>query len=203
MIHAYNDSYLELTQDKLGTMFELAKYAKDLEVDSFANLFISSPISKAFEEGNPIYISGKSANELLGLILNESPIDIQQSMNASPEYWIGWVLAYIQWYTRYSFKEITDNYPCSKLLLDYKLFHEMDITQILNKVVKSISTTSALKRIRTNQNLTQLELSKISGVPIRTIKAYEQNTLDITNAQINTIYALSKALHCSIEDLIK
>ena len=79
----------------------------------------------------------------------------------------------------------------------------MDITQILNKVVKSISTTSSLKRIRTNQNLTQLELSKISGVPIRTIKAYEQNALDITNAQINTIYALSKALHCSIEDLIK
>ncbi len=203
MIHAYNDSYLELTQDKLGTMFELAKYAKDLDVDSFADLFVSSIVCKAFEERNPIFVAGKSANELLGLILNEDPIDVEQNMNASPEYWVGWVLAYTQWYTRYSFKEITNHYPCSKLLLDYKIFHEMDITQIVDKIAKSISTISSLKKIRIDRNLTQLELSTLSGVPIRTIKAYEQNTLDITNAQINTIYALSKALHCSIEDLIK
>ena len=194
MIHAYNDFYLELTQDKLGLMFELAKYTKNLDVDIFADKFISSPISKAFENGNPIYISGKSANELFGLVLNELPIDIEQRMDASPEYWVGWVLAYVQWYTRCSFKEITFHYPCSKLLLDYGIYHEMDITQILDKIIKNISPISSLKRIRKNLNLTQLELSKISGVPIRTIKAY---------AQIKTVYALAKALNCTMEDLIR
>ncbi len=53
------------------------------------------------------------------------------------------------------------------------------------------------------KKLSQTELAGISGVSLRAIKAYEQGKLDISKAQGETLYKLSKTLDCSIEDLIK
>ena len=60
-----------------------------------------------------------------------------------------------------------------------------------------------LKILRNKRRLSQVELSKISNVSLRSIKAYEQGKLDISKAQGDTLYKLSKTLDCSIENLIK
>lgn len=184
-------------------MFELAVYQENLTVDDFGEKFINSPLSKAFEEANPIYLAGKSANELLGLVLNKQIEETEQNMIASPEYWIGWVLAYTQWYTCKTFNEIISAYPCSKLLLNYFPYHEMDMTEIVKLIQSQLSTESSLKQVRKKRKLSQSELSKISGVSLRAIKAYEQGKLDIAKAQGETLYKLAKTLDCSMEDLIK
>ncbi|MBQ0080880.1 MAG: helix-turn-helix domain-containing protein [Alistipes sp.] len=43
--------------------------------------------------------------------------------------------------------------------------------------------------------LTQEQLSAKSGVPIRLIRAYEQGTINIYNAEFGTITKLRKALN--------
>ncbi len=192
-----------MAQCKLASMFELAVYQENLTVDDFGEKFINSPLSKAFEEANPIYLAGKSANELLGLVLNKQIEETEQNMIASPEYWIGWVLAYTQWYTCKTFNEIISAYPCSKLLLNYFPYHEMDMTEIVKLIQSQLSTESSLKQVRKKRKLSQSELSKISGVSLRAIKAYEQGKLDIAKAQGETLYKLAKTLDCSMEDLIK
>lgn len=203
MIHAYNEYYLNMSQVKLALMFELAVYQEKMSIDEFAEKLIKSPICKAIENGDPIYIAGKSANELLGLVLNKSIEETEQNMIASPEYWVGYVLAYVQWYTCKSFAEIITSYPCSKLLLNYFPYHEMDIMDTVRLIQKHFSNQSSLKLWRTKRQLTQNELAKISEVSLRTIKAYEQGKLDISKAQGETLYKLSTTLDCSIEDLIK
>ena len=70
-------------------------------------------------------------------------------------------------------------------------------------IQKYLSNKSPLKLWRKKRKLTQAELAGISGVSLRTIKAYEQTKLDISKAQGETLYKLAKALDCSIEDLIK
>lgn len=62
---------------------------------------------------------------------------------------------------------------------------------------------SNLKEIRKKNQLTQSELSKISGVSKRMIEHYEQGVKDINKAQAKTLYNLSQSLGCTIEDLIK
>lgn len=203
MIHAYNEYYLDMTQTKLASMFELAVYQEKMSIDEFCEKLINSPICNAIENGNPIYIAGKSANELLGLILNKQIEETEQNMYASPEYWVGFVLAFTQWYTCKSFAEITKAYPCSKLILDYFPYHEMDIMDTVLLIQKYLSNKSSLKLWRKKRKLTQAELAGISGVSLRTIKAYEQTKLDISKAQGETLYKLAKVLDCSIEDLIK
>ena len=203
MIHAYDEYYLDMAQRKLALMFELAVYQEKLTVDEFGERFIQSSVSKAFEEGDPVYLAGKSANELLGLVLNKQMKETEQNMLASPEYWVGWVLAYTQWYTAKSFAEIIKAYPCSKLLLNYFPYHEMDETETVKLIQKQLQAESSLKLWRRKRKLSQTELAGISGVSLRAIKAYEQGKLDISKAQGETLYKLAKTLDCSIENLIK
>lgn len=203
MIHAYDEYYLDMSQRKLASMFELAVYQEKLTVDEFGERFIQSSISKAFEEGDPVYLAGKSANELLGLVLGKQIEETEQNMLASPEYWVGWVLAYTQWYTCKTFAEIIKVYPCSKLLLNYFPYHEMNETETVALIQKQLSTESPLKLWRKKRKLSQTELAGISGVSLRAIKAYEQGKLDISKAQADTLYKLARTLDCTIEDLIK
>lgn len=202
MIHAYNKFYLTIAQQKLGSIFELAVYQEKLSIEEITKKFLDSNICRAFEKGNPIYLLGKSANELLGLILNKKIGSYEQNMFASPEYWVGWILVYVQWKLNKSFANINSSYSTTKLLLDYFPYHEMDETATLELIKKHLSQDIPLKQWRKKRMLSQSELAEISGVPLRLIKAYEQQKLDITKAQISTVYKLSCVLDCEMKDLL-
>lgn len=59
-----------------------------------------------------------------------------------------------------------------------------------------------LKRLRQEKGLTQIELSRLSGVNFRMIQHYEQGDKDIKKAAAETVFKLAKALDCNITDLI-
>lgn len=60
-----------------------------------------------------------------------------------------------------------------------------------------------LKRIREARGLTQAALAERSGVNLRTIQNYEQGFKDINKASAITLYKLSHALHCWMEELLE
>ena len=71
MIHAYNENDLLILQEKIGSIFEYAVINEKIEIDDFANKFVESYISKAFEINDYKYTFGKSSIELLAIILNK------------------------------------------------------------------------------------------------------------------------------------
>lgn len=62
---------------------------------------------------------------------------------------------------------------------------------------------SNLKRIREEKQFTQAKLSEVSGVSLRSLQDYEQGHKDINKVQGITLYKLSQALECRIEDLLE
>lgn len=202
MIHAYDKVYLYYEQRKLGSLFQMAVMDNHMDIDEFAEKFIASGMARAFEIANPKYVLGKSVYELLELTLQNNPAGTEHPYAATPAYWVGWVLAYAQWYLNRTFKYITDRLPCSKLILYYFPYHEMTIAKSLDLIKEKISYEHPLKEYRMKRNFTQEELAKYSGVSASSIKSYEQGTADISTAQADTIYKLAKALCCSMEDLI-
>lgn len=62
---------------------------------------------------------------------------------------------------------------------------------------------SNLKRIRMENNLTQAQLAELTGINKSIIQKYEQKQRDINGAHASTIYRLSKALFCSMEEIIE
>ena len=108
MIHAYDKNYLSKAQNNLASMFDFAVYDLKEDLTLFYKKFLQSKISSQFERGEATVIAGRSGVELaLELIGDESLASkYRPAANRTPEYWCGWALAYFQWQTNLSFKEI-------------------------------------------------------------------------------------------------
>ncbi len=62
---------------------------------------------------------------------------------------------------------------------------------------------SALQQIREARGLTRRELAEKSGVNYRSLQDYEQGHKEIASAKGDTLYRLSLALGCTIENILE
>lgn len=211
MIHAFQEMYLSKAQSVLGDAFDYAINICGINGNDFVKMFIVSSISKRMENGDPTCILGKSGIEIVMDIIEETrgkviEIDAEERFKRSKEYWIGWAVAYYQWYSNIRYNDIFTAVSFDDLQKMYYTLHEADITKfvdIIDSRIKECFTETNLKRIRNYYGCTQAELAKLSGVSLRSIQMYEQRNKDINKASVETIYRLSKVLGCTVEDLIE
>lgn len=62
---------------------------------------------------------------------------------------------------------------------------------------------SKLQTLRYKKNISQNELSNMSGVPVRSIRGYEQKSRPIDGAGLDVLCKLCKCLNCKIEDILE
>lgn len=211
MFHSFDKLYLEDAQTLLANAFDYALTDCKFEPIFLMHCLSMSIVIKEYERGNPSIISGTGAYEFIQKII--SPIlpdfifpEATFSKDRSPAYWAGWALAYYQWYSAKSFKDIFERIPLLDILSMYKIYHEMDIMRFVDDMearYNSIVLDSKLKTIREARGLSQNKLAIISGVNKRSIQLYEQRVNDIDKAQAQTLFKLSRALGCNIEDLLE
>ncbi len=211
MMHAYQEIYLSNAQAALGDAFDYAVNICRIPGSNFAKLFAASSVSKRMENGEPAYLAGKSGIDIVLDVLAETTGKSMQSetmehMGRSKEYWIGWAVAYYQWYSGRKYSEIFKVLPFEDLKRMYYTLHEADISKfvdIAEEQLREAFPETNLKRIRTVYGCTQAELAQRSGVSLRSIQMYEQRNKDINKASAETVRSLSKVLGCAIEDLLE
>ena len=210
-IRAYSELYLSSAANSLAVAFDYAVNVCGMKPDDFTDLFVISGEGDKFGRGNPSVVVGKSGIELVRSVIEKVDQELVLpepvfSQNRTPEYWAGWALAQYQWHSAKSFKAIFGKVPLSEIIKMYKVYHEMDITafiEAMDKKIEERSVTTNLKNIRENRGFSQSELSAASGVQLHSIQLYEQRVNDIDKAQVQTIYKLSIALGCGMEDLLE
>ena len=202
MIHAYSKLYINSVMRNIAALFDIAINAEGILPNKFADQFAQSSIAKGIEGAVPDILAGKSATELLTMILNREVRYTVVPTNRTPEYWAGWVLAYTQWKLNKTFKDILSVISFEEIISMYYPYHEASEEKFVEKIKERFPVVSSLKKIRQQRKLTQSQLAEISGVNIRSIRSYEQGDNDILKAQGDTLYMLARALDCSIEELI-
>ena len=212
-MESYNEIYLNDARRSLALMYDYLVNDCHIAPDMCAELFITSGYASLFENGNPGVISGMSGIELAKRILEKTRYltyipDRKWSRGKTKEYWAGYALASYQWYSGRTFREIQIIAPVSEMTHLYRLYHEMDIRQLYDELDSRIEKYMleqplSLQLLRKNAGMSQSELAKQSGVNIRSIQMYEQKINDISKAQADTIYRLSRALHCPMEQLLQ
>ena len=210
MMNAYSSMYIEKAQVSLGSMLHYAVYDLQMELEKFYGMFLSSHIAEAFGSGDPKYTVGMSGVELAQSVLrsvNEQYAEVAPVFydSRSPEYWTGWAVAYYEWCTDTPFARIDQTVPITEILHMYNPYHEADITKFVDTMDSKMQQrhkTSQLARLRAYVNLSQKALADRSGVSVRMIEQYEQGRKDINHASSATVYRLSKALGCKMEDLM-
>ena len=211
MTRAYQEIYLSKAQSVIGDAFDYAVNACGIVGTDFVKLFIASSVSKRIENGEPAYLAGKSGIEIVREIVAETKgkelqIEPQEHFGRSKEYWIGWAIAYYQWYSGRKYSDIFKVLSFEDLQKMYYTLHEADITKfvdIVDSKIKEYFSETNLKRIRTAYGFTQAELAERSGVSLRSIQMYEQLNKNINKASADTMYRFAKALGCTMEDLIE
>lgn len=211
MTHAYAEGYLSDAMYNLGEAFDYAVNACSLGVDEFMDLFIASGYSDSFGKGNPKYVSGLSGTELVMEIIGKSGMQMsfpeqQTEYDCSPEYWCGWILAYYQWVTSRSFKDIHDSISMQEIRKLYGTLHEAAEEKFVDTVNSFIRKKNAPAKLQQQRKLcgySQKELAEKSGVNLRTLQQYELKTKDISKASVQSVLALANVLGCRVEDLME
>ena len=210
-MHAYSEDYLLTAQRILGDMLDYAVNEYEFDPDEFYKMFLVSDVSRQFQEGNPTYIAGKNGCEIVkevirsaGLIMEEIPDEMY--LDKSPEYWVGWALAYYQWYTARLFMKIYKVVTIEDLLKMYSVYHEMDImkfVEAINEKWDQYYTETNLKCLRKIAGLSQRELADLSGVALRQIQLFEQKKRNINHTRAIDVLKIGKVLGCKSEDLLE
>ena len=210
-IRAYDKLYIAGAQNVLGHAVDFAVVSLNLKPDSFGKAFAVSNSSKQFAIGNPRYVAGMNGCELARKVLTETGTPFKDAEDAmfldkSPEYWAGWALAFYQWHSCRSFSEILTVIPLESIVDFYGTYHEMDIMQfvdLMNKKMKEAYPQTRLRMRRENYGLSQSELAEYAEVPLRQIQLFEQRQRDINKTASGTLFRISKALSCRMEDLLE
>lgn len=211
MTHAYQEMYLNKSQSVLGDAIDYAVNTCGISGSDFIKLFLASTICRRMENGEPTCIAGKSGIEIVREISFETTgkeitNEPQEHFGRSKEYWIGWAVAYYQWYSSRKYSEIFKVLSFEELQQMYYTLHEADISKfvdIADARIKEYFKDTNLKRLRVAYGCTQAELSQKSDVSLRSIQMYEQRNKDINKASVETIYRIAKTLGCAMEDLIE
>ncbi len=200
MIHAYDQSYLEDVLNNVGYMFDVAVNLYFYNIDLFADEFKQSDIAIGIENKDPEYLSGHSSLELLSMIIKEDVPTMFFSPDKSPEFWVGYIYAYANWYLCKPFSELFEIVKPSRLLELYHPYHEASDIKVME--LFTTESVSIIEKLRKDLKINQTELSLLTQIPVRTIRMYEKNPSSLLKASGETIYRLSEALGVSMEYLL-
>lgn len=211
MIRAYDKLYIDHSRVTFASMLDYAVNDLEYELSEFYKLFLKSGIAEKFGSGSPYVTVGKSGIELAHSVLSANGIEYifkepVPTFGRSEEYWTGWALAYYQWHTGLSFRQIEKYVPIDRVISLYHPYHEMDISHFvrkMNELYSEAKSDTNLKIRRTRLNFSQNDLAESSGVPLRMIQQYEQRKRDINRARADYVLMLSRSLSCDVADLME
>ncbi len=210
-MHAYDEIYLDDAMKNLGEALDYSANVCHIDADEFMELFIAGGFAYSFGSGSPKSLSGLSGTELVMETLTKAGLDItlpkpQAEYDCSPEYWCGWILAYYQWKTGRSFRNIHDRISMAEILRLYPILHEASedrAADTVSSIIARKNTVSGLQYQRRICGYSQKELAERSGVNLRTLQQYEQKTKEIDRASVQTVKALADVLGCRMEDILE
>ncbi len=221
---AYDETYLSGAQKRLGAFLDFATSGLGFDLTNAHAAFLASPLSRRFAAGDPAVVAGRSGEELALEILEsseygeadairtEKPRDVPSATtwvpreSASPEYWTGWALAFYQWASGYAFEAIDERVCIAEIRSLYTPYHEMDVRQFCDRLDELCSQAHPQTNLQTRRlvaGLSQRQLSRASGVPVRTLQQYEQRQKNINHARADYVGALARALGCCTTDLFE
>lgn len=211
MICAYDEMYLNDAMHNMAEMFDYVAAGLAFNLDEFFDIFITSGYAAQFEKGVPKVISGVSGTELAMMVLEKSGLDVNFSRaridyEYSTAYWCGWVLAYYQWRTGQTFKEIHKSISLVEMEQLYPEFHEASkdsFVEYISNVVCEKQSATKLQKLRKCYGYSQRELAERAGINLRMLQQYEIRAKDINKAAATTLLAIARTLGCEIEDLLE
>ena len=208
---AYPETLLPNARSQLADAADYAVVDLGVPIDEFFSFFAASDWARRIERGDRLTVLGISGIELAQNVLADKTGErefktARESLRRTKAYWTGWILAYYQWKSNRTFREIIRALPASTIEQMYGVYHEAPeerFAATADEILREKLPETRLKRIRSAYGCSQSRLSEMSGVGLRSIQMYEQRRKDINKAEAKSVLRLARALGCEIEDIME
>ena len=168
MTHAYDEQYLSDAMNNLGEMMDYAVNTCHFEINEFFDMFLVSDLAGQFAKGVPKVVSGMSGVELAMEVVRKSGADMElpdaeAEYDRSPEYWCGWIVAFYQWYTGVTFREMSQIVSMTEIRKMYPTLHEaseLKFVDTVNAIARRKKLPTKLRMLRKACGYSQKELAE-------------------------------------------
>lgn len=207
---AYDKLYLEDTMTVLGGMLDYAVNGCGEELNEFYARFLGCGIAREFSRATPKYM-GMSGVELALEVSSRTGRPLPEKEPyvdpGSPEFWTGWLLAYLSWNLDLDFETLQQKgVTVEDVFSSFHPLHEAGLDKAVETaqgwIRGSVAREHPLKRQRKRAGLTQRALADLSGTPLRVIRSYEQGQRSLGSASVDTVRRLCRVLACRQEDIL-
>lgn len=207
---AYDKLYLEDTMTVLGGMLDYAVNGCGEELNEFYARFLGCGIAREFSCATPKYM-GMSGVELALEVSSRTGCPLPEKEPyvdpGSPEFWTGWLLAYLSWNLDLDFETLQQKgVTVEYVFRSFHPLHEAGLDKAVETaqgwIRESVAREHPLKRQRKRAGLTQRALADLSGTPLRVIRSYEQGQRSLGSASVDTVRRLCRVLACRQEDIL-
>ena len=210
-MNAYPETLLPNARSQLADAVDYAVVDLGVPIDDFFSFFAASVWARRIERGDRPTILGISGIELAQNVLSDKTgrrdfKPARESLRRTKAYWTGWILAYYQWTSGRTFREIMQALPASTVERMYGVYHEAPeerFAATADDILREKFPETRLKRIRSAYGCSQAHLAKLSGIGLRSIQMYEQRRKNINKAEAESILRLARALGCEMEDIME
>jgi DNA-binding Xre family transcriptional regulator len=211
MTSAYNADYLPGAMESMGEMLDYAVNTCRLPLDDFWALFLATGYADQFGSGVPKVVAGYTGTELTWEVLRKAGLEgnypePQAERGDSPEDWCGRNVAYFQWFTGRTFKNICRTLSMEdicKLYPNLRRASEKKIVETLSQMLDREYAPTRLSALRMAACYSQRQLAEKSGISQRIIQGLESGAEPINQASGAIIQALARALGCRMTDLLE
>lgn len=150
-----------------------------------------STLVKSIERNDYSLFYSKTYYEIFLDIFGASFVSDNSFMKYDEGYWCGYVYMNLFYKYKKPLSYIFLKMPLSKLLDMYKIYHEMDISQVYEIYEKEIEKESIISLLLKKHSISLENLSKKTGVSSRTISYYKNSDDNLYNGSFDNLARIS------------
>lgn len=170
----------------------------DYSLIALEDIIINNQYIALLEKNKSDFLINESLDEIVESFFKTKPTEKDLTETNSLSLWLGDIYQKIFFYFNKSFSFIFLYLPIKKAIELFSLYHEMDISQLLNYFEKEINSHSVMSLLLGKKEITALKLSALSGINYNTIVSYTRSNDYLYNAKFESLYKISVLLDVNI-----
>lgn len=159
-----------------------------------------SDVFSEFERSNITLIAFNDNDRIYDAIFGNSENDLIRESDSIYS-WLGFIYIHLFLKFKVTFEMLFMAIPIEKALSMYRIYHEMDITQVEKVFIEAIRPTS-LARIMECKKIKTKDLSIRANIPLTTIRSLKYGYRSIDKLEANKLIELAFSLNVKVETLL-
>ena len=192
--------------DHMGRLISLAVRAR-INLAVITSVIETSTMAEELQSGRWSRLVNSTAEELFFELFGQTCADMALSFSEYVDYddayWCGWAYMQLLFEARVPMPYLFLVLPLGNMLDLYPVYHEMDITQLVDLFEAERSQETIMRRLLKRKKMKAPALSEKSGVSINTINAYRKSDESLYAASFQNAFRLARALDVPPELFLK